>query len=374
MSITSKFNFIGNVVIPKPKDSEHSNYYYSKMGGRNNDLPIRKISFIVKESRSNSGYVDMFGSKYPIIKTIDKNNNRIEVPWEDRNNPETLDLVAFYKKFIVDLGPEFGGKHEFITEYDAIGYLGENLQAYANTGGKLYVTGQMKKNFYNGNCTDRFQIKDVYAVEPDRASRLEITMDLYYNDDSIDTNDLNAENKIYVNGYIAQYTDKENGIQYIPQTVTMSFAKYDLTNIMHVKRMEYRKGYISKLSKKKMYHIMWQCRLINGAEEIQFDKSMLTEQQKEQVALGIKSLDDFKPSSQVLGDKIHEIRLVDPILKGSFSEGILECDETLNEFLDNVYVMPETETLGHASEHPKEEQKEDVLKSATIEDEFVELF
>lgn len=376
MSIASKFTFIGNVVIPKPKDSSHSNYYSEWENEKNSNVSHRKIRFLVKDSPSNSAFVELFGSKYPSVKTMDKDNGKIEIPWEDRDTPEALNLVAPYKKFIVDLGPDFGGRHEFITEYDMIGYLADNMQNYANDGGKIYITGQVKKSFYKGKCYDNFYIKNVYAVEPDRPSKLELSMDLFYNGDSVDTTDLKSENKIYVNGYISQYIDKDNGVKYIPQTVTMSFAKYDLTNELHQKRMEYRKSYISKLTKKKMYHLMWQCRYINGAEEIDFDESMLTRQQLEQVELGIKTLDDFKPTGRTLGDSHTEIRLVDPVLTGSFSEGILECDETVKEFEENIFTMPEEESIDEVVEKAKkaEDEGEDLFKDAVVEDEFAELF
>lgn len=192
MSITSKFNFIGEPIIPRPKDSEHSNFYKRWNGGRDGHTEMVRINFGVKDGPSNSAFVELFGMVRDPIKTMDLDNNKIEVPWADRKTEEALKLVPYYKKFIADLGPEYGGRQEFITESDMVQYLAKHLPDYK---GKIFVTGQWNKNAYNGKITDRFVIKDVYGVEADRKSKLELTMDLFYNADSVDVSSVKGKQR-----------------------------------------------------------------------------------------------------------------------------------------------------------------------------------
>ncbi|MEY8366565.1 hypothetical protein AALA22_13080 [Anaerovoracaceae bacterium 41-7] len=358
MSIASKFTFVGELIISKPKDASHSNFYSEWKGGSKENIPMRKISFGIKDSPSNSAFVESFGREWDSIRAVDLDGNKVEIPWEDRNTEETLKILPYHKKFIVNLGPDYGDRHEFAAEYDMIKYLAENLKDFK---GKLCVTGHWRKDAYKGRFIDKFIIKDVYAVESDRKSKLELSMDFFYTHDSVDTADEKSEKKIYINGYVEQYIDKDTGSQYLPQTAIMSLEKYDMENEIHVKRLKYRRGYLSKLSKKKMSHITWQCRYVNGSEEIEFDESMLTDRQKEQIELGIKTLDDFKPSGGVLGNKKREVRLVDPILKGVYNDGIVECDETMEEFEDKIFKFEEDEKL-------EDVIKEDILEAAKVED------
>jgi len=97
--------------------------------------------------------------------------------------------------------------------------------------------------------------------------------------------------------------------------------------------------------------------LLHGAEGVEWNESMLTKAQKEQVELGIKTVDDFKPRGQIYGDKINEYRLFDPILKDfgkddNFTDGIIDTGTTVSEFEDLIYVPT------------KDEKIEDVIKKA----------
>ena len=51
----------------------------------------------------------------------------MDVDWDDRFDEDIIEKVANYRKYIVDLGDEHGGRQEFITAYDMIEHLREHL-------------------------------------------------------------------------------------------------------------------------------------------------------------------------------------------------------------------------------------------------------
>lgn len=359
MKITPKFKFVGELGIPQDFDK----FFRQWNGGASGKLPMASISFSVREGQ-NRGFVECFGMKNDVIKTFNTEKGKIEIPWEDRLDPEVIKMVASYRKFVVNLGEEYGGKKEFLTEYDMITYLAEVLPKYQ---GVVQVTGVWKKDPYNGNIRDRYIIQNVFSPDtfkdPIKASKPKLLLqaDLFYNKDCVDDTSFKDDKKIYVNGYVQQYVDKETGDMYFPQRAILSAEKYDMEKEQHVKTWEHRKGHIvdKGITKKHMYHLYWEARLINGAEEIEFDESMLTSQQKEQIALGIRTLDDFRPRGNIFGSKITEVRLLDPILTNDFAEGVVECPETLEEFESKVYKFAAVEKLEDAIKESEVVEEDD---------------
>ena len=347
LAITSRFKFIGEVLIPK----KNEDFLKEWMGGQNGKTQMKSLTFRIKENDHNAATVDLFGSKTDIIKSRSIDGNNIEIPWDERNAEETLKIVPFNKKFIADLGDE---RKEFVCSYDMIEYLAENLPDYE---GKLVVTGTWEKNPYNGNFYDKFRINGVYAAKPDDKSKLVLTMDFYSNAEDVDMTDFKKEKKIRIDGYISQYDRERRGDVFLPQSVVLSAEKYDMEKESHAKKWGLLKKYaIDSLSKKKMKHLRWECRYLNGSEEVDFNESMLTQSQKEMIDLGFKTLDDFKPKGSVFGDKIREVRLSAPNLTGVFADGILECDETMQEFEEKIFSFAPVEKM------------EDVLAAPQIEE------
>ena len=373
MSIKSKFKFVGTVIVPKDRTSgEPSDRFFKEWrGGQSQTLPMAVVNFGIKESDHNVGYVELFGVQYDAIKTIDKDNNKIEISLADRFNEDCIKAVASYRKHYIDLGEDFGGGREFISDYDAAEFLAEWLPKYK---GKVMVTGTWEKNVYKGQARDRFVVSNVYAVAEDNRPKLELTMDFFYSVDSVDMSSYKEDEKIYVNGYISQYVDKDIGYKYFPQTAILSSAKYNKENEAHMKKWAYKKSYIELPSKKKVYHIPWECRLINGAEEVEFDESMLTEKQREQVDLGIRSLDDFKPRNAIYGERVKEVRLFDPLLYAGFEEGLVEIDETKSEFEDEIYCFVEEERLEGVIAENKSEVKPEPTETVDVSDDEEDLF
>ena len=354
MSYQSRFSFCGTPVIPKQKADTKRPFCkeISKKDEKTKETKkMLSMTFGIKETDMNMAFVEAFDSQQKVIKTMDVDNEKMDVDWDDRFDEDIIEKVANYRKYIVDLGDEHGGRQEFITAYDMIEHLREYLPNYD---GRVVVTGQFTRDWYAKKKTyfSKFRIQNVFAAPEERKNRLLLTMDLFYNKSSLDDSDFDENKKMTLDCYIEQYINKDEGRKYVPIQVVFSGAKYDLENEKHKKLFDYKMKYI-KVKNKNMVHIPWEIVLLRGAEEAEFDESMLTDSQREQVELGIKSVDDFRPKGNIYGDRIDEFRLFEPKLEGDYADGVLECDDTADEFEEKIFVPATDETMEEAKKNSK---------------------
>lgn len=344
----TRFSFCGTASIPKEGAKRPFVRTFNKDGRE-----MRSINFGVRDSATNMGFVEAFDSQRDKIVSFKKDGDKVEIKWADRFDEEIISEISDMRKYTVDLGEELGGRHEFLTMFDAIECLSKLLPLY---NGRVCVTGQMSKSWYKDRYIDRFNISNVYAVADDeRPSRLLITSDIYYNKECVDKTDWKESKEIAIDGYVEQYINKEEGVKFIPHRFVFNATKYKEDNEHHMKLLNYKMKYVDTKAKK-MSHLLWECVLINGAEEVEFDESHLTAAQREQIELGIRTLEDFKPKGNFLGERKICYRLFEPKLLGDFSEGCVECDMTNSEFEDMVYVPA------------REEKLEEVMKKASKEE------
>ncbi len=358
MSYQSRFSFCGTPVIPKQKADTKRPFCkeISKKDEKTKETKkMLSMTFGIKETDMNMAFVEAFDSQQKVIKTMDVDNEKMDVDWDDRFDEDIISKVASYRKYIVDLGDDHGGRQEFITAYDMIEHLREYLPDYD---GRVVVTGQFTRDWYAKKKMyfSKFRVQNVFAAPEERKNRLLLTMDLFYNKASLDDSDFDESKKMTLDCYIEQYINKDEERKYVPIQVVFSGAKYDLENEKHKKLFDYKMKYI-KVKNKNMVHIPWEIVLLRGAEEAEFDESMLTDSQREQVELGIKTVDDFRPKGNVYGDRIDEFRLFEPKLEGDYADGVLECDDTADEFEEKIYVPAQDETMEEAKKNSKSSSK-----------------
>lgn len=380
--MNNRFNFVGNISIPKetskkPLLSTKTIEYVRN--GKKNSMELTSLNFGIKESDTNMAFMEVSDSPRSIIKSKDTDNNDIEIDWDDRKDPDIVATVANYRKYIVNLGEEFDGRQEFLTQFDMIEFLAEKLPEYK---GKILAVGDYQKTYSKGKWYEKFRLQNLYAVEEDKKSRLGLTFDFYYNKDSIDKTDFKDEKKIYLDGYIKQYINKDEGSKYIPMQLVFNASKYDMENEKHKQLFDYKMLYMD-IKNKNMCHLAWEVVLLRGAEAVDFTYDMLTPAQKMQVDLGVRELDDFKPKNGVLGDKVNEYRVFEPVLKDfgkgdDFSDGLVELDMKMSEFEDEIYVPNAVEEkLDETEDEPKKSAKkvdDDVPEADGQDDEAFDLF
>jgi hypothetical protein len=340
------FKFTGDILFPKTDAAKPFIKLFS--GGEDKKTPMASLNLGIKAGDNNLAFIEMFGMVQKKIFSMNSENEKIEINWDDRFDKDSIKTVANYKKFTIDLGEGFE-RQDFISAYDAVLYLKENLGKYK---GKVCITGQWVKQWYKDRYYDKFQAQNFYAVADDTKNKLALTVDIYYDKNGLDDKDFKKENRIYLDGYIKQYINKDEKSKFIPQQFVLDGTKMDFTNDKHVKLFDYRKKFMST-DKKTVVHMQWDVTYLNGADTVEFTEDQLTKSQKEQVELGLATVESFKPRGDIYGDRVSEFRLSKPNLVGDFTDGLVDTELTIKEFTEQIYTPI-----------AKEEKLDDVVKKA----------
>lgn len=377
-----RFNATGNLVF----NSLESKLPWKREGKTKNGDKYLSLNIAVASSKANRMMTEAFGCQQDEIKTMDTDNNKISIDWDDRNDPEVKAKVANYRKHIVDLGDD--DRKEFISDYDFVKYLEENVDELKN--GNYVVTGSSVLNEYNGKLSQRFQMQNIYKAD-DAKCQLKVTFDFYWMSDGVDFTDWKEEKKIRISGYTTAYVSAQKKNMYVSQDVVFDCSKIDFDNEKHVKLLSYKLKQMgmsldgdkpkNDLKKNKVYKLQIICSYFNGAQEVEIDESMLTENQRMAIELGLKKISDFAEGS-VYGDRIIEYRVTDFNLRGEYEDGCITLDEKPSEFEESIYtpVKPETEEelLDKAIEKKNKKKDDDEWmnkpESDDDEDDLADLF
>lgn len=94
-------------------------------------------------------------------------DNRYTIAWEERLDDDLLEDIGracFYTIGVEKDTKENVVYNNFLTPYDAINYLYENLK----NGDRIKVKGQLKYSVYNGNVQVRKEVKSIFLANDER--------------------------------------------------------------------------------------------------------------------------------------------------------------------------------------------------------------
>ncbi|WP_233499521.1 hypothetical protein [Bacillus velezensis] len=191
-------------------------------------------------------------------------------------------------------------------------------------------------------------------------------MDVFFTSESLDESSFEEEKRYFVDAYVLSYDNQAKKDRFFPQQLVINAQKLDFENELHMKRLDLLKNFF-KVENDEVFHLQWVVNIFRGADEIEFTEEELTESQKEMIALGLNTLDDFKPKGGLLGENREENRLLKPILKkfndsNDFTEG---AATSTYEIEDLTYIPQQIQnsTPPVEKEEPKvtEEEKENAF-------------
>lgn len=357
-TVYSNFNFCGEIVIPKKNGPWVKRDTYKGSDKITLNLGI-KVG-------NNVGYVTATGWGNGDIKTKNTDNEDMTVSWDDRLDEDIVKTVASSRKFVVNLGE----RKEFITPWDMIEYLEDALAGYVDP---IVATGRFVLRPGTGKNSDKvyreFQLQNVYAMNEKDEPHLTMNMDLYYDRDSMDKSSLKDDGKIWMNCYTPQWVNSDEGTKMFEIPVVFNTAVFDMTKDNHKKIYDYKMRYLETKSRNPV-HMNWAIGVVNGAEEVPFSEETLTDVQREQIELGISKLEDFRPRGSIYGQRVNELRLIKPILKGEFesSKAAEDSGFTAREFEDEIYVPKADESIADMERSAKKSTKSAPAKKAEPED------
>lgn len=147
----------------------------------------------------------------------DNFDNRFEVDWDDRNNPEILDTIGRMSFLTVGIEETSNKKtfyKNFLSAYDAINYCKDFLK----DGMVITVKGNIKYSTYNGNVTVNKNITSIALSKAEDSSKYKATFTqtiLVDKDSAPFTKDNIDKDKgvIYVNARVLDYVKEINGVE-----------------------------------------------------------------------------------------------------------------------------------------------------------------
>lgn len=402
----SKFEFIGdlshgNEPMQTKKLSEKSSWYKTRLSVGVKDQA--NINFLSME------YIHEKDPKTIKVCSKEDTSKMLEIPVGDTTLQSTLDMVADFVKIDIDLETDFEKKSEYVKlffkinnitrkiddetatdedktkleEYkkqydelctnrvvfchikDAIKFINASLPAVK--GAKVRVRGDVKGNFYKGKNRLNYVPTSIELVPNDTPNKSSVYVDMFYDKDSID--DDTQEKKVFINGWIGEKVKKQDKL--FPIQAVIDYSKIDLENEQHATLLEVLKGTFNIEDKNQVHKMGIELKAINGAEVVEFSEDCLTDQQKMQIQVGLKKLEDFKPRGNTFGDKKTELKVISGDYKNypNGAKEVFSVDD-LNDYLASDDSDVSAKDI--KKDTPKEEKVE--KKTESTQDLMAQLF
>ena len=352
--MTTRFSFLGEVLLPK-KDSKRP--FFKEI--EKNKRKMLSLNFGVKASNTNVAFVEMFGSERDPIITMNSDNEKIEVDWDNRFDEELNKRVANFQKHRVSID---GKKSKYFLHNDdmineIIKSVDEGLlqsvkydEGEIVGGTKVDVRGQIKLNYWNNEFSQQFEIQSFVVVPETVPCEFSGSLSLVFNREAVKE----RKDKFIVNGYVYDYIKPqghERGeMKLLPQTLVVN-KKDELGERIGQFLMENM-----KTKKDEFKACRFDVKFIKGAEEVEPEDIKPTDEQKMLIDMGLLSLEDIM--EKAVGRKINEVRVDKIYAKGdykrfSFLTNFKQKDVFVEEEEEDIY---EEESIFNTSDDEEDDE------------------
>lgn len=296
-----RYEMVGKLDLAKDNDKrkcfEDLKFKAGEKGGdgkpRKNDFTSRTLRLTVKSGDDFFNLRikgNLFGNENTaLIKSLKKKADGtyegVEFKYKDREK-HTKDLAEF-KKLVFVHGDE---RHEFATEYEFAMFIHETL-----SGGELKdkifkIVGEIEFSEYNDKVYTNYNINRIYVIKDDVEQTATANVDLMLTVDSIDDSRVVDEGIFTVSGYVPQYDGKKKGdkgyFQLLEYPLNIDEEKREKKFELISRLLKFEEGELAKIG--------FKVDLISRVEEVDFDESMLSDEDKELIEFGVMTLSDFK--------------------------------------------------------------------------------
>ena len=260
--------------------------------------------------------------KNTVVYAVSKDKEKIQIPYEKRNDPAEIEKIAGYCIFTVDTDT-YQHRQELKESKDE-----EALEA-SNKKRKHFIVGTdflewTKKVVYsdkikdmtfriNGNINysysektgkyySSYEVTKIYRVENDAKPTSSLNIHFYYTEGFMDKDSIEDYGKAIMNGYTQFYDSQTKAYWFTPMTVIMREDNLEKANETE--------SLLSNFEDNAVCYTQLSCQAIDGAQKQDVTVADLPEKVQKAIALGLK---DEKQAlrdagSQVYGEKVQEIR------------------------------------------------------------------
>ena len=291
-----------------------------------NSLQWLEVSaFVWKDENKNKVYT---------LKTVNgAKDEKMTVEWANRLNPDVIETVPGYKRFVVDTDTfahrkelEEAGldeelekskkkRKEFIHESDFVDYLIKVLDnekskdmIFRINGTAEYSYGSNKDTYYRN-----FVPQKIVRVSDDTEQNCAGSMKLYFAEGAVDDTCTDETGDYIINAFVDYYDQNAKMNAFAPIAVKI--------NKDHKMANGFKKRF-SKAEGDEIKELGVIVDFINGAQQVDITMDMLTDEQRESIEDGMITFEALKRElgGKANGDRVTEIRLAG-LMKG-YSNGV----------------------------------------------------
>lgn len=305
-------------------------------------------------------FSDGHGDIYSFTKGgVDENGNKvkgesIQIPFKERLTSPRLAEIAEFKKFIIDLeqpgrryklqnmadklheGKELTDeelksvgleskddvttaleksnkkRHEFISEWDYIDFIKKVIESEKYKDKLFFIRGNGEYQYSDSQqkVYESYIPTRIYLAADDAEPSSTATINIIFNGESLDEMSAEEKGKYYVNGYMMEYDQNRKANIPVPVTIVIPIPEDDEKGKKKAEAFKH-KFMVDDDTYKEYGAIV---NMLNGAQKTEITEDMLTDEQREDLDLGIITMDDIRAEigGNVYGDRIREYQLVKP--------------------------------------------------------------
>ena len=349
---TASFNLVGEAKV--------SDFTFKLDEVSDGGWQYSRINLGVDCGNGNVVYCDMMGGfgtaawqkkskKENVVYSRNKDFGMYVIDWEDRFNPQILAEVSPYSFIKVGLEKDVKGKtfvREFVSEYDAIEYIAENLE----DGMVVNIKGDLSYKIYNDTTQIQKSIKSIFLskAEP-KDYKARFQQAILIGEDAVGKFD--KETKSFpISARVLDYTKMWNGKE-VKATVPF-FMEYELK--VDEKKPEVTKKMIDRFFKVKkgITEMIVDGDIVEGQQLTSISADDIPEDIKALIEAGIYDEEDILKTMAAGGEKVRKFVIEKPSIK------VLKSGEG-----DNVTKTPQVQLF------PEKYEEEDLILDFMFEDE-----
>lgn len=305
-------------------------------------------------------FADGHGDIYSFTKGgVDENGNKvkgesIQIPFKERLTSPKLAEIAEFKKLIIDLeqpgrryklqnmadkiheGKELTDeelkevgleskddvttaleksnkkRHEFISEMDYIDFIKKVIDSEKYKDKLFFIRGNGEYQYSDNQqkVYESYIPTRIYLAADDAEPSSTATINIIFNSESLDEMSVEEKGKYYVNGHMMEYDQNRKANIPVPVTIVIPVPEDDEKGKKKAEAFKH-KFMVDDDTYKEYGAIV---NMLNGAQKTEITEDMLTDEQREDLDLGIITMDDIRSEigGNVYGDRIREYQLVKP--------------------------------------------------------------
>jgi hypothetical protein len=363
------FNFVGKIV--PVKDKETFKGYTETVFPDSKWVKQRLVFNLV--AGDNRHLVEINAGKWQdekknsVIYTMsrakeDKKSEKIQIPWDKRNDPKTIETVAGNKIFTIDTDyfahrkelEEAGDtaaleesnkkRRHFLAGTDFCDFAKKVVYSEKIKDWTFRVSGNIVYTYSEktGRYYQSYEVNKIYRVDPNTESACDVNIPFYFAEGFMDKDSLEEIGKAIMSGYTEFYVSETKRNWFCPVALVMrgDSEVIDITEEL-----------LSNFEDSEVCKAVLSCQAINGAQKRDVNIEDLDERTQKAIKAGVMSEAQAirNAGGQVYGERIQELRFKE-ILKHSEPTAY-----TLENCIEKPHVVEESVDIFNDSDEDSDD-------------------